>query len=185
MQLIRLVKPGTVDRVLAIDSLPQRLLTGIDQGDPKNMKFPKDWVSLWPVHYCLDYIRVNKDKERWSEIQQFVRRTVDPSFRLLDKLEDMAKPLAPDAKQALSLDAVDVPVIPIPVAYQERPPEMPAEPAPQVVVVPASAPISAVPVQTGNLKHTCENGGRGGRYAKPGECPRCDQLVQAKQLVTA
>ena len=66
------------------------------------------------MFFVLDYVTTNNDKEKWEKIKSFVRRAVDPSVRLMDKLEDMAAPMAPNAKDALDLEPEGVPVIPIP-----------------------------------------------------------------------
>lgn len=133
MQVIRLVKGGEVDKVIAFDSLPADLISGLRQNPADG--FPRHWKSWlkevgcikksskWnhltatsysveePAFYIIEYIYVNKDKERWQEITNHVRKNCDPSIRLLDKFEDMAKPLALDAYQPLSLEPEDVPVI--------------------------------------------------------------------------
>jgi hypothetical protein len=135
MHIIRLIHPGQVDRVIAFDSLPDDLVAKCHAMSPDG--FPRHWkkwledvgskrtVEKWnymkkiayqaeePCFYNLDYIMINQDKETWSEIVNHVRRVCDPSIRLLDKFEDMAKPLAKDSYAELSLDTEEVPIIPL------------------------------------------------------------------------
>ncbi len=112
MQVFRLVQPGVVDKVIAFDELPQPLVQGITKRPPTGL--PRHWREFANEFYVLDYISTNNDKERWQKISSHVRRAVSPSIRLMDKLEDMARPMAPNSKDALDLEPEDVPVIPIP-----------------------------------------------------------------------
>jgi hypothetical protein len=67
-----------------------------------------------PAFYVLDYLTLNTDKEKWSQISQFARRVVDLKTRLTDKLEDMGKGFASDSYSQLELEPEDVPIIHIP-----------------------------------------------------------------------
>jgi gamma-glutamylcyclotransferase (GGCT)/AIG2-like uncharacterized protein YtfP len=122
-----------VDKVMAFDTLPEELLKGLRPVFPSG--FPRHWKAwlneigskakvVYTINkeevekeeacfFGIEYVTLNKDKERWQEIVSYVRRTCDPSIRLLDKFEDMAKPLAPDSYQPLDLEPEDVPVIPL------------------------------------------------------------------------
>lgn len=120
LQVFRLVDPGRVDRVLAFDSLPVSMLTGIKRGPCNGL--PSNWYVYLGVKrgdnntqpfYVLDFRTLNKDKEKWQEINNYVRRSTDKNFRLLDNLYDMAKPMAPDSHSSLELDPDDVLVIPV------------------------------------------------------------------------
>lgn len=137
MQIFRLIKGGQVDRMIAFDSLPERLLANIKTKAFDG--FPRFWLSwakehesvrtitrtvdkdgkkeifVQPCTYILDYQTVNQDKESWEAIGAYVRRVVDLKVRLKDKLEDMAMPLSKDCYSELSLEPEDVPVIPVPV----------------------------------------------------------------------
>lgn len=136
MQVFRLVKGGEVDRMIAFDSLPDRLLVNIKTKAFDG--FPRFWLiwakekgsvrqftrtiedgkketTLQPCTYILDYKMVNQDKEAWEAIGAYVRRVVDLKVRLKDKLEDMAAPLAKDCTSELTLEPEDVPVIAVPV----------------------------------------------------------------------
>lgn len=75
---------------------------------------PKKASERFPGFYLLEYKGVNADKEKWSEISSFVRRSVDPSFRLKDALEEMAIPMAADSYAPELVEYEDIPVIPIP-----------------------------------------------------------------------
>jgi hypothetical protein len=122
MQVFRLVKPGIVDKIIAFDELPKDLMANIRTRGLEGLS--RDWKSLSDRHYVLEYQDVNQDKLKWQEIQSYVRRAVDRDFRLLDKLEDMALKMAPDAKSGVTLEPEDVEknVIPIPsgVAAEEE-----------------------------------------------------------------
>lgn len=132
MQVFRLVKSGVVDKVIAFDELPKRLLDGVEMRRPDG--FPRHWKEfigkhekytpaspeknpftgkvemvgekreVEPFFFVLFYQEINKDKERWEEISSFVRRAVDLKFRLMDRLEDMALPLSTDAAAELKLE---------------------------------------------------------------------------------
>lgn len=154
MQVFRLVQSGNVDKVIGFDELPKRLLAGVEMRPPEGL--PRHWkafigdhekytppsmeknpitgkvepvgekMEIAPFFFVLDYKEINKDKERWQEIQSFVRRAVELKFRLLDKLEDMAMPMAPDANSELKLEPEDLEasgaIIPIPLEFQEKTP---------------------------------------------------------------
>lgn len=119
MQIVRLIKPGHVDRVIAFDELPNDLINGIKTLSPDG--WPRHWKRFLadvgsikeenPVFFCLDYIFVNKDKERWQEIVNYSRRNCDASIRLLDKFEDMARDVAKDSYSEIYLEPEDIPVI--------------------------------------------------------------------------
>lgn len=139
MQIFKLVDGGHVDKVIGFDTLPNELMKGVryrvadgfpkhwktwlkdvgsmgdfyvNYNDPENKdKIVKSEKYKEPVFFVLDYKMVNRDKERWQEIVNFVRRNCDPSIRLLDKFEDMAKSLAASASNQLELEPEEVPVI--------------------------------------------------------------------------
>ena len=154
MQVFRLVRGGFVDKVIAFDELPKRLLKGIEMRSPDGL--PRHWKSfigdhekytppsseknpvtekvemvgekteVAPFFFVLDYKDLNKDIERWQEIESFVRRAVNLKFRLMDKLEDMALPLSTDANSELKLEPEELEekgaIIPIPIEFQEKSP---------------------------------------------------------------
>lgn len=120
MQVFRLVDPGRVDKVLAFDSLPESMLVGITRGTANGL--PTNWTGYLGVKrgdtkavpfYVLDFRTLNKDKEKWQEISNYVRRSTDKNFRLMDDLYDMAKPMAADSHSSLELEPEDVLVIPV------------------------------------------------------------------------
>lgn len=146
MQVVRLMKGGHVDRIIAFDSLPKRFFDTAEKVNVDLYRFPKHWSKFGvqedgkAYHYVFDYVMINKDKETWAEITGFVRRSATHVVKhggeekhIADKLEDMAVPMASNSKEAMSIDVDDIPVIVIPEHLQEKP-------AP-IVVVGASAPI--------------------------------------------
>ena len=136
MQVFRLVQSGHVDKVIAFDDLPKRLLEGVEMRPPDGL--PRHWKAfigdhekytppspeknpvsgkvemvgerrdVGPFFFVLNYKEINKDMERWQEIAGFVRRVVNLQFRLLDKLEDMAIPMSTDANSELKLEPEDL-----------------------------------------------------------------------------
>lgn len=149
MNCFRLVNPGFVDKMIMFDTLPKRLCAGIKMKDLEG--FPRYWrawlkengcvrkVSRWnaeqgcPIEheetftYILDYKTINEDRERWEAITSYIRRAVDLKVRLMDKIEDMARPLANDPHSELSAEPEQVPIIPIPVELAEK------EAAPRII----------------------------------------------------
>lgn len=138
-QVFRLM--GMPDKVIAFDELPADLLEGLElldcsrlprewrefigirekvtrvnpERDPftgKLMQFPP-LVQKGPYAFIIDW-ELNHDKEKWAEIQSYVQRNAPKEIRLKDKLEDMAKPMAPDSHSELSLEVEDVVTIPLP-----------------------------------------------------------------------
>ena len=138
MQVFRLM--GMPDKMIAFNELPPELLVDVDMSDESRM--PRHWrefigmmekqirippdkdpltgtvrqyqpiVQKAPFTFVIDR-EVNKDKERWQEIESYVRRTAPKDFRLLDKLEDMALPMAADAHTELTLEPEEVKIIPL------------------------------------------------------------------------
>lgn len=132
MQVFRLVKSGVVDKVIAFDELPKRLLDDVEMHLASGL--PRHWrdfigkqtkytppqpdknaitgkvemvgerTDVGPYCYVLYYTEINKDIQRWQEISNFVRRAVSLQFRLMDKLEDMALAFAPDAASEIKLE---------------------------------------------------------------------------------
>lgn len=120
MQVFRLVDPGRVDRVIAFDSLPEAMLSNLKRGTINGL--PSNWYQYMGVKrgdngampfYVVDFRTINRDKEKWQEIGNYVRRSTHKDFRLLDKLEDMAKPMSVDSYSSLDLEPEDIPVVPI------------------------------------------------------------------------
>lgn len=139
MQVFRLV--GLPDKVIAFDELPEDMVKGFElcraEGFPK---YWKNWMGtkkviikipseLNPVtgerrsfdpivdedsfFYLVDW-SIKPVVEKWRDIELYVRSNVSPEYRLTDKLEDMAKPLAANKTEGISLEPDDVVVIPIP-----------------------------------------------------------------------
>lgn len=143
MNVFRLIDSGRVDKIIAFDSLPKRLLNGIRTKDLEG--FPRYWrswlkdngsvqtVERWDAEnmkskhveetftYLLNYKDVNQDIEKWQAICNYIRKAVDLTVRLMDRIEDMAIPLAKDAISELSIEPEQVPIIPVPLELAERP----------------------------------------------------------------
>lgn len=132
---------GMPDKVIAFDELPEDIIKDVDWHDCG--KLPKDWrefiglkervikvkpdinpitrqTETYPdlkqkgyFSYLLDF-EVNKDKEIWGVIENYVKRNAPKDFRLTDKLIDMAKPMAADPHSELTLETEEVVVVPLP-----------------------------------------------------------------------
>lgn len=118
MQVFRLVKGGIVDKMIRFDELPKNLLTGIRRGPLGGL--PRYWAKELGVNpkdenarpfFVLDYVYTNSDKNKWSEIVSHVRRNAPKEQRLLDQLDEMAVPMAPDSHSQLTLEFEDIPII--------------------------------------------------------------------------
>lgn len=136
MHVFRLVNGGAVDKIIAFDSLPKRLVFGlktkpmdgfarfwhrwlIDNGSTQTVSVLNPETGTreqreQPCTYLLEYKMVNQDIGKWQEITNYVRKAVDLSVRLMDKIEDMAVPFAKDSYSEVSLEPEEVPVIPVP-----------------------------------------------------------------------
>lgn len=139
LQVIRLVTPGKVDKMIAFNELPKRFLVGVRKRDESATRPLREFLKQnkcidrkinkftdtdskevsnveyeFPFTYYLEFQMVNADKDKWGEIVSYVRRVVDPTVRLMDKIEDMAAPCAPDSYSEFTLEAQDIPVILIP-----------------------------------------------------------------------
>lgn len=154
MQVFRLVETGRPDKLLAFDELPKRLLAGVDMRSPDGL--PRHWKTFIgehekytppsleknvltgkieqigeeritaPFFYVLYYKEINKDKDRWLEICNFVRRVVSLQFRLKDDIGEMAIPMAPDSASEMKIEPEHLEengaIIPIPLEFQEKTP---------------------------------------------------------------
>lgn len=144
-QVFRLM--GAPDKIIAFDELPARLVKGIElcraDGFPRHWK---EWlgktssklrvnpeidpltkqVRTYPeidetdyYFYLIDW-NLRPSCEKWDDICDFAKRVVAKDVRLTDKISDMAKPLAPNKTDGISLEPEDVVVIPIPLEFQEK-----------------------------------------------------------------
>lgn len=135
------------DRVIAFDELPARLLEGFEMC--RSEGFPRHWkewlgkrkkvTKLAPERdpltgqirrfdplveedyyfYLVDWT-VNPVVEKWEEVCDFVKSHVDKDVRLMERIGDMAKPLAANKSDGVTLEPEEVTVIPIPIQYQEK-----------------------------------------------------------------
>lgn len=149
MQVFRLM--GMPDKVIAFNDLPERLLEGFEMCSADG--FPRHWKEWMGKQKKVTRIPPEKDLltgqvrrfepiieedaffylvdwhlgpvvERWAAVCDFVRAHVDKETRLKDKIDDMAVPLAGNKSDSVTLEPEDVPVIPIPIEYQEKEPKL-------------------------------------------------------------
>lgn len=137
------------DRVIAFDELPARLLEGFElckaDGFPRHWKEwlgkTKKFTNIPPekdmltgqirrfppiveeaeFFYLVDWT-LNPVMEKWKDVCDFVKRTAPKEIRLTEKIEDMAKFLAQNKTDGVTLEPEEVPVIPIPIEFQEKAP---------------------------------------------------------------
>lgn len=137
-QLLRLV--GMPDRLIAFDELPEDLLKDLDMQNEKSMpRYWREWignrtrtiniksyvdpmtrkliecaplVEEGPFSWVVDW-EINSNKDAWSMIAAYVRQNVQEGFRLMDKLEDMAKPMAPNVSESITLEPEEIVIIPL------------------------------------------------------------------------
>lgn len=193
------------DKVIAFDELPADMLQGLEMCDCSKM--PKAWkdyigyrekvtlippdrdpltgtvrtytpiVQKGPYAYLIDR-EINHDKERWSEIESYVRRNAPRDFRLMDRISDMALPMARDAHSELTLEPEDVKVIPLSSSVVEEPQQATvavapvlqavADPAPAVVSEPTQ-PFTITPAKAAVVPMT--------------ECPACQKVFSSRQAL--
>lgn len=136
------------DRLIAFDELPEDLIKEVELHDEKKMaRHWRDYFGIQerkikikpyydtmlnklvqadpliergPYTYLIDR-SLNKDKELWQHICNYVRRNCPAEFRLLDSIDEMAKPFAPDPHSEITLEPEEVITIPLnkPVTPQE------------------------------------------------------------------
>jgi len=219
MHVIRLV--GMPDKVIAFDGLPEELVAGLDMQGPHG--FPRHWkawlgtkkkitkinperdpitmqirtfepiVEEGPFFYIVDEM-MNQDVEKWQAICDYARRNAPLDFRLKDKIEDMAKPLAADPKSELKLEPEEVVVIPL--GKKLIVPDVPAPiVVPEIKSVPSEAEKVAMqnnanfktlgPKDVQAMKHdaSCKTFGRAGRYSDG--CQKCELLKLNRQPTPA
>lgn len=189
------------DKVIAFDELPEDLLQGLELCDCS--KLPKDWREFIgmrekitrippdrdpftgtmrtytpisqkaPYAYLIDR-ELNNDKEKWSEIESYVRRNAPREFRLMDRLSDMAKPMARDAHSELDLEPDQVVVIPLmkDAAVAEPPVvvvEAPTAPPPPAPAAEPQQPFTITPAKPAVIPAT--------------ECPACQKVFSSRQAL--
>jgi len=144
MQVFKLVEAGFVDKVVGFEMLPERLIKGIRtrevSGFPRawarwlssvgsvrdvfrtetsrkpdsTYQYSYTVIGKEPCFFVLEYKDINSDKEAWKHISDYIKQVVGQEVRLKERIEDMARALAPDGKAPLELEPEDVPVIPLP-----------------------------------------------------------------------
>jgi len=138
MHVFRLM--GMPDKIIAFDGLPDELVEGFEMLSAEG--FPRHWkewlgkreriIKVPPERdpitgqirkyepiveqdnyfYVVDWM-IRPVVEKWQAICDYVRQNVSKDFRLAERIETMAKPLAPDKVSAISLEPEDVVVIPV------------------------------------------------------------------------
>lgn len=182
MQVFKLVRGGFVDSLIAFDSLPERILKGIRTRDlaglprywaawlkekgsvrpvfktgtevlqDRNFKITKTPVGIEPCFWILEYQDLNSDKEKWAEINNYIRQSVEMTVRLKDRIEDMARPMAPSSSAPLELEPDDIPVISIPADKLETPEASSMVQSSEEFITPTGDPVSAQPKRRGRPK---------------------------------
>lgn len=157
MQCFKLVNAGFVDKVIVFDELPERLMQGIRTrevagfprrwaswlseigstrqvfktqttvGLDRSYTYKHTPIGKEPCFYVLEYVELNRDKERWGEICEYLRLNVGPEVRLKEKIEEMASALAANPTLPLEIEPEDVPVILVPLEIQKPAAEIVAE----------------------------------------------------------
>lgn len=145
-QVLRLI--GMPDKMIGFDELPEDLLKDLDMQDEKALpRYWREWIGTrertihikpyvdpmtrqlikcapliesGPYVWTVDW-EINAQKDAWSAICAYVRQNVKDGFRLLDRLEDMAKPLAPNVSEQITLEPEDIIIIPIKKAVVDEP----------------------------------------------------------------
>jgi len=140
-QCFKLVNGGFVDKVIVIDTLPERLMKNIKtvatDGFPRSwakwlvelgsmrpvmktetsVDLARNWtfkhtpIGKEPCFFVLWYKDINSDKESWRNICDYLKENCGPEVRLKEKIEDMAVALSPSPKESLSIDTDEVPTI--------------------------------------------------------------------------
>jgi len=132
---------GMPDKVIAFDELPEDLVKDFEMtradGFPRHWKewlgkkekktnIPpeKDFLTgnvrrFDPIieedsfFYLVDFM-IQPIVEKWQRVCDYVRQNVDKETRLMDKIDDMALPLAPDKTSGVTLEPEEVIVIKLP-----------------------------------------------------------------------
>lgn len=138
MQVFRLM--ALPDKVIAFDELPERLVAGFNDDMCRADAFPRYWKEFLGKRKKITHIPPEKDfltggvrrfdpiveenyffylvdwrlepaVDRWIEICAYVKQHAIKGTVLLDKIEDMAKPLAANQLDSVTLEPEDVTVI--------------------------------------------------------------------------
>lgn len=181
IQVFRLM--GMPDKVIAFDELPERLLKGFEMCRADG--FPRHWKEWLGKRELLTKIPPEKDPmtglvrtfepireqdsffylvdwnlmpviEKWKEVCDFVKQHVSKDVRLTDKIDDMAKPLAANKTDGVTLEPEEVVVIPIPLEFQEKNVGL---------LTPSGQEIKKTSSETANCKYPDCSAGFEGPYA--------------------
>lgn len=143
MQCFRLM--GMPDSVIAFDALPESLVSGFEMC--KADGFPRHWkewlgkkkrkIEIPPekefltgqvrrfdpiveedsYFYLVDWT-IQPTVEKWEKVCDYVRQNVSKDFRVSERLGDMAKKLAANKTDGVTLEPEEVVVIPLPKASE-------------------------------------------------------------------
>lgn len=182
MQAFKLVNGGFVDRVIVFDSLPERLMKGVQTRDTAG--FPRTWAKWlasigsmrtvfktettvdlsrnWnfkytpigsePCFFVLNYTDINADRDRWREICEYLRQNCGPEVRLKEKIEDMAIALAPNSTSPIDIEPEDI----MDKAYIKLPSEVIVEPSSDEIIKEGEQIIVNAPKKRGRPKVAVE-----------------------------
>lgn len=137
-QILRLI--GMPDKMIGFDELPEDLLSDLEMQNEKSLpRYWRDWIGerervikiksyvdpmtkklieCEPIRekgsytWTVDW-EINSNQEAWSKIVSYTRQNVKEGFRLLDRLEDMAKPMSTNVSESITLEPEDILIIPL------------------------------------------------------------------------
>ena len=138
------------DKVLAIEGLPESLLEGFEMSRADG--FPRHWKAWMGMKKKITKLPPERDAltgqirrfepiieedsyfywvdwnlgpvtEKWSAVCDYIRQNVKRGFSLKEKIEDMARPLAPNKSDGVMLEPEEVIIIPLTTVDVEQPKE--------------------------------------------------------------
>ena len=209
MQAFRLM--GMPDKIIAFDELPENLVTGFEMREPIGPAFRswREWlgkkkrvtkisperdpftqqmrifqpiVEMGNYFYIMDET-LNADRERWEAICDYVRRNAPTDFRLKDKIEDMAIPLAPDVRSDVTIEPEEIVIIPLPKLAKEET-DAPTDETGKSFSKenPANSVLSDKEIKLIAHVKNCVSFGRASKYTEG--CPKCD-ILKARRVEVA
>lgn len=181
MHLIRLVRPGSVDRLIAFKNLPEYLLRGIEKTSIEDSGLGRHWKGFFENQFILYYEFVNQDRAKWEDIVSYARLHLAPLKSMRDNVVQMALPVAIDCAQGVNIEPEGVPVIEL--MELAKSPE-PIKTTQELVDVPKSEEKEISRPVMEKVPHavSCKTRGLAGKYTDG--CPRCEQL-KTRRLVIA
>lgn len=138
MQIFRLM--AMPDKVIAFKDLPESMVEGFEMSRADGFpRYWKEWMGKKtkvtvippekdmltgqvrrfdpikeeePFFYLVDW-NLEPVVEKWKEVCAYVKTHVSKETRLMERIEDMAVPLAPNKTDGVSIEPEEVPVIEI------------------------------------------------------------------------